>query len=151
MKKRVTAYFLALVIALNVCMVYTNATTYAETTAEEGDYEYSVLEDGTVEITRYLGEESVVHIPEEIDGKAVSRIGWSAYNDCVNLTKIVIPSDVIAISSGTFSGCTSLSDIQVSLENRAYSSEGGVLFNKSKSEIVLYPEGKKKHTIFRKA
>lgn len=44
-----------------------------------GDYEYSVLDDGTVEISKYNGEGGDIVIPETIDGKSVSSIGDSAF------------------------------------------------------------------------
>ena len=51
--------FAAMVV---VCAVCAGAETF-------GDYEYSVLNDGTVEITGYSGSAEKVDIPEKIDGR----------------------------------------------------------------------------------
>ena len=43
-----------------------------------GDFEYIVLDNGTVEISKYKGSDSNVDIPNKIDGKAVISIGIAA-------------------------------------------------------------------------
>lgn len=45
-----------------------------------GDYEYSVLADGTVEITQYLGSDTNVIVPENIAGRTVSKITYAFLN-----------------------------------------------------------------------
>lgn len=45
------------------------------TTYTSGDYKYILLVDGTVEITRYTGDDSKVIIPEKLDGYVVTSIG----------------------------------------------------------------------------
>ena len=96
-----------------LCAVCVGAETY-------GDFNYSVLDDGTVEITKYIGSAEKVDIPAEIDGKSVTSIGFD-----------------------TFSGCTSLSTINVATGNKNYVSVNGVLYNKDKTAIIRYPAGKK--------
>ncbi|MBS7390438.1 MAG: leucine-rich repeat protein, partial [Oscillospiraceae bacterium] len=54
-----------------------------------------------------------------------------------------IGNSVTSIESLAFYGCESLTEISVSSENADYSSENGVLFNKDKTKIVRYLEGKK--------
>jgi hypothetical protein len=43
--------------------VSANAATY-------GDYEYELLDDGTVEISKYIGSDTTAKIPSKINGKA---------------------------------------------------------------------------------
>lgn len=62
-----------------------------------GDFEYSVRDDGTVEITDYNGSAKTVDIPAEIDGKSVTNIGRRAFELCRNLTSITIPNSVTRI------------------------------------------------------
>ena len=76
-----------------------------------GDYEYSLLDDGTIEISKYVGNDSDVTIPDEIDGKKVTSIGEWAFSSLLNLTNITIPNSVINIGNGAFSGCTNLTNI----------------------------------------
>ena len=95
----------------------------------------------------------------------VTSIGYSAFSDCTSLTNVVIPNSVTEIrgyafsgctslasieipdsvtSIGTlaFSGCTSLVSINVADNNQVYCDIDGVLFNKDKTEIIIYPTGK---------
>ena len=82
----------------------------------------------------------------------VKIIDGSAFLFCFFLTKITIPESVTSIESAphwlignngaAFNGCTSLINIEVSENNRNYSSEDGVLFNKEKTELICYPGGK---------
>ncbi len=70
----------------------------------------------------------------------VTSIGYSCFRGCASLTNITIPRSVINIYSGAFEGCPIL--IDVSKDNQVYSSMDGVLFNKDKTELIIYPEGK---------
>lgn len=73
---------------------------------------------------------------------SVTSIGSHAFYGCTNLTKITIPNSVTNIGSQAFYMCTKLTDIDVAAENPNYSSENGVLFNKDKTTLILYPIGK---------
>uniref|UniRef100_UPI0025F393B2 leucine-rich repeat domain-containing protein n=1 Tax=uncultured Ruminococcus sp. TaxID=165186 RepID=UPI0025F393B2 len=78
-----------------------------------GDFSYRLLDDGTVEITRYYGSDTEVKVPAEIDGKAVSSINYTAFNHRSSLTSITIPDSVTSINNAAFSGCTSLTSITI--------------------------------------
>ena len=80
---------------------------------------------------------------------SVTNIGYYAFGDCTSLTEIVIPNSVTDIDSGAFGGCSALTSVKVDSKNSAYSSLNGVLFNKDKTELICYPEGKadKSYTI----
>ena len=78
-----------------------------------GDFEYSVLDDGTVEITDYNGSAEKVDIPKTIDGKSVTSIGDYAFIGCTNLTSITIPDSVTGIGRSAFCSCTSLTSITI--------------------------------------
>ena len=85
-----------------LCAMCAGADTY-------GDFEYDVLDDGTVEITKYIDREAEkVDIPAEIDGKSVTRIGDSAFKYCTSLTSVTIPDSVTSIYGSAFKGCASL-------------------------------------------
>ena len=58
------------------------------------------------------------------------------------LTKISIPASVECISSDAFEGCSALAEINVDSRNTNYCDDNGILFNKSKTEIICYPAGK---------
>ena len=73
---------------------------------------------------------------------SVTRIGYGAFRGCTGLTSITIPNSVTSIASWAFDGCTGLTSINVASGNNYYSDNNGVLFNKKKTELIRYPEGK---------
>ena len=82
------------------------------------DYEYSVLDDGTVEITKYTGSESKVAVPDEIDSKSVTKIGCGAFSRCAKLESITIPDSVSKIDNKAFgyyydNGYTKISNLKI--------------------------------------
>ena len=125
--------FAAMVV---ICAVCAGAETYE-------DFEYDVLGDGTVEITKYNGEAETADIPEEINGMSVTGIGNDAFYYCTNLTSIIIPDSVKNICDSAFFGCTNLAEIKVATKNLNYVSVNGVLYNKKKTILKWFPAGKK--------
>ena len=73
---------------------------------------------------------------------SVTSIGTWAFNGCTGLTSITIPNSVTSISNWAFDRCTGLTSINVASGNNYYSGINGVLFNKKKTELIRYPEGK---------
>jgi len=78
-----------------------------------------------------------VNIPNSAE-----TIGEGAFEWCSNLTSITIPKSVVSIGYQAFAYCNSLSIISVDENNSHYSSENGVLYNKNKTILYLYPCGK---------
>lgn len=74
---------------------------------------------------------------------SVISIGDKVFAGCTTLENITIPNCVINIENYAFAGCNSLQSINVSEGNSNYLSCGGVLFDKSKSVLIKYPEGEK--------
>ena len=73
---------------------------------------------------------------------SVTSIGWDAFEDCHSLTSVTIGNSVTSIGVRAFNGCKKLTQINVDKANTTYSSVNGVLFNKDKTELIRYPEGK---------
>lgn len=72
----------------------------------------------------------------------VTSIYEAAFRNCTSLTSIDIPKSVNSIYKNAFSGCASLNAINVSSENTEYCSIDGVVFDKSKTELIAFPGGK---------
>lgn len=70
----------------------------------------------------------------------------SAIKGNENLESITVPASVEIIGDCAFLNFSSdsLKNITVANENKYFSSENGVLFNKSKTELLCYPYGKMK-------
>ena len=79
-----------------------------------------------------------INIPE-----GVTSIEYGVFDGCISLESINIPSSVTSIENEAFDGCSNLESINVDKDNEQYISENGILFNKEKTEIIKYPEGKK--------
>ena len=73
---------------------------------------------------------------------SVTSIGNYAFERCESLTSVIIPDSVTSIGSSAFFDCVSLKSIEVSGNNKNYTSLDGVLFNKDKTELITYPAGK---------
>ena len=72
----------------------------------------------------------------------LSEIYKYAFNGCDELQSFDIPANLTSISEFVFNNCSSLQSINVDSENPVYSSKDGVLYNKNKTELVRFPQGK---------
>ena len=169
-KKTLAAFALLLCAAILTvltagCGRNESGTDQAESAAEI-PFEF-VEENGCCKITGLAdASPTQITIPEEIDGKpvtvidddafrnrdklthvtippSVTRIGNFAFECCTGLTEITLPASVTDVGMWAFRDCDSLSRIEVDPENQAYSSEDGALFDKNKTELLVYPKGKK--------
>lgn len=68
---------------------------------------------GGIIITGYKGNNSIVNIPKEIDGKPVKVIGRLAFDDNDRITTVRIPDGVTTIEMGAFRGCDNLKSVSL--------------------------------------
>ena len=155
MRKKILA--ILLVVVLSVSMLP------AAVSADGGEFTFDA-ETGT--ITGYT-DKSVTElaIPAEIDGVAVTAIGFQAFGYFFNLKNVLIPNSVTRIETNAFCycenietinipdgvsnigevvfiGCDNLTSIIVSENNRAFASAEGVLYSKDMKTLVCCPGGK---------
>jgi hypothetical protein len=149
--KRLTAVILSALMmtsafsALPVSAAEVESNTTAVSSDENfisGDYEYSLLDDGTIEISKYIGSDKEITIPDTIDGKKVTSIGNCVFEHCIGLESITIPENITNIENMAFDYCKNLESINVDVDNNIYSSIDGVLFNKEQDKILFFPYNK---------
>ena len=154
--------------AVLVTNVYGNMSTGAVLTvtlsSPVADFNYTTNNDGSITITGYQGSGGWVIIPNPINGRPVTSIAGFTFYSWPSLTNVTIPSSVttiagyafyycsgltnVNIGSGVtnignqaFSYCSSLTAITVDGSNPAYSSLAGILFDKSQTTLIQYPNG----------
>lgn len=155
----------ALTLAIIVCAIPLGTFTFTASAATSGYYTYTVSNgeatitdvktsiSGNVTIPSTLGgylvtkiddmafalcECSSITIPD-----SVTSIGDEAFYICDSLTSVTIGNGVTNIGESVFYKCNSLAEIYVKTNNKNYSSQNGVLFNKDKTTLVMFPFGKK--------
>ncbi len=92
----------------------TNAT-FIYNYVQDPDYLTYIVENGKVTITDC--DESVsgkLVIPSTLGGCPVTSIGVFAFENCINLTSVVIPEGVTSIGERAFYDCDSLTSIEIS-------------------------------------
>ena len=76
------------------------------------ELEYDYLDDGTLEITKFVSSYSTdVELPSTIEGKQITSIGHSAFSGCSDITSITIPNGVTSIGYWAFEKCSNLTSI----------------------------------------
>ena len=146
---RTLSIFLALFLVIGVIPI---AEVSAAETVEQ--FEYILLDDGTVEVTNYIGNSSNVIIPDEISGRQVTKIDAFCFrnDNRYKVKDITISKNINGFTySSNGEKCDeaiclgilpNLESIVVDVKNRIYASESGVLFNKELTKLLYYPNMK---------
>lgn len=121
---------------------FKNSLTYIDSAAFE--YCRKLSEIGfteglkTIEYSAFSYCESVnsINLPDSLE-----KIDDRAFSNCTALCSVSIGKNLSKIYSNTFIYCPQLSNIVVSSENQNYSSYNGILFNLTKTKLILAPEG----------
>ena len=93
--------------------------------------------DGGIDASEFSYMNSISHIVIE---EGVTSIGKEAFLGCSNVKTVTIPASVTSIGNGAFSDCPCIESVTVDENNGYYSSdEYGVLFDKNKTELILFP------------
>ena len=101
-----------------------------------------ILPEGLDTIPQYLFSSchslASITIPE-----SVVAIEESAFYGCDSLQTVYIPQNVEIIGDGAFSYCHGLETIELDPNNTRFKIVDGVLFNPSKTILMLYPAGRR--------
>lgn len=105
--KKTFSLILLIILIINIFI-----PVYAE---QSGDYSYSILSDGTAEITSYAYPryDTNLNIPSTLDNKKVTRIGLLVFYMHDELINVTIPNGIIKIDNGAFQNCKNLSEITI--------------------------------------
>ena len=142
MEKKCFVALLMVVVMMCACWTGVLAEDVEREAFTSGDYEYALLDDGTVEITGYNGKAEKLSIPNMLNGKKVTSIDNRAFYLCNSLISIIIPDSVEKISVNPFAYCRTLKSIFVSSEHPYFFAIDGVLFRKADSCLISYPKGR---------
>ncbi len=71
----------------------------------------------------------------------ITTLNHYTFTDCENLKTVTIGKKVQTLGGTAFDGCLKLTEIAVSEQNPTFSSVGGVLYNKNKTQLLLCPAG----------
>ena len=107
-----------------------------------GDYEYSIV-DNSVTIDRYTGSDSVVVMPDNIDGYDVTGIAGSAFAGCTSIKDIKMPESITYIGM-EFIKETQIETITIpqSVKNVEYYYHwGGIFTGAEKLKEVIFEDG----------
>lgn len=80
----------------------------------------------------------------------VQNISGGAFSGCTALEKVSISDTVAQIDLNAFDGCTALAEFEVTADNKAFSSDGGMLFPPTKSFCAV-PSARRQTAPFRAA
>ena len=81
-------------------------TALAAETRVEGDYTYTVLDDGTAQITRYSGTASELTVPATLGGADVSSIGFRAFENNDDVKRVIFPDTLRTVGEYAFPAVT---------------------------------------------
>lgn len=85
---------------------------------------------------------TALEIPDEKDGKAVTKVADYAVCNSESLTEITIGKNVSEIGTWAFTNNINLLEFKVSPENEYFCAVDGVLFTKDMKTLLFYPMGK---------
>lgn len=121
---------------------FTNHTAYPQEWIKVGpgtdDY---ILVQGGVVIDSKEGI-TTANIPETYNEITIGRIWPESFRTRLNLTTLSIPSTVFDVAWDMVIQSTKLQAITLSGSNEYLSVENGVLYNKDKTTLMVYPSGK---------
>lgn len=107
------SFLTAVIVFFCILSAYGLQVRAAEETLKEGEWEYIILDDGTVEITLWKETTADLVIPESIAGKTVTSLGYTSIAGGQTLKSVVIPDTVTNIEDCAFYANTNCASITI--------------------------------------
>ena len=90
---------------------------------KDENYIYSIKEatedTEVVSIMKYIGNDTEITLPTEINGKVVTSVDANAFANNTNLTKVTVPENISYIGEAAFGGCSNIQKIVIENDNIA--------------------------------
>jgi hypothetical protein len=124
----------------------TNPSKYSIIDLENTEYKYREI-NGEIYIEVAFSDNKTVKIPEQIDGKPVTRLDNMDLQEGVE--KLIIPKSVkkIILNYYALQRNTTLKNVVVDSDNTKYKSKSGVVYTKSGKTLVWVPSSRESFTI----
>ena len=140
MKKLLIAAVMCLLVSLNVLAEEPERFT-------SGNCEYTILDEGTVELWHYTGaNEEEFEVPEEVNGYKVTSIGKYAFGFPNILKSIKLPESINHIEGNSFMACKNISFL-ISPDHPYFAIIDGVLFTKPDKRLIYFPDTKENYVV----
>ena len=92
--------------------VFSENTSITASAVTDGDWEYVVLDDDTISLTKYNGGGGTVTIPSSFEDKDVVSFG-TIFKGNNNIAKVIIPDTVTNIADNAFNNCPNLTGVTI--------------------------------------
>lgn len=130
---------LSVLIVLSAAMCVPVTASAATYDSNPNDFEFSYnSSDMTANVTKYKGDSEYVEIPSMVNGYKVDSIENPIFRDNYKLKGVIIPDTVDYVSREIFSGCVSLTDVD--LGKGITSISFGMFYNCKSLESLTIPE-----------
>lgn len=100
-----------IVLSAAMCVPVTASAATYDSNPDNFEFSYN-SSDMTASVTKYKGDSQYVEIPSMVNGYKVDSIG-NIFRDNYKLKGVIIPDTVDNVSRGIFSGCVSLTDVDL--------------------------------------
>ena len=126
-----------IVISAALCVPVTASAATYDSNPDNFEFSYN-SSDMTASVTKYKGDSEYVEIPSMVNGYKVDSIENPIFRDNYKLKGVIIPDTVDYVSREIFSGCVSLTDVD--LGKGITSISFGMFYNCKSLESLTIPE-----------
>lgn len=77
------------------------------------DYQYQIIDSSYIILLKYLGNDAVIEVPEEINGLPVIGIKDLCFENKVCIKTVYIPQTIVMMGGGIFVGCENIESLDI--------------------------------------